>query len=153
MHLADVPAATEHLQTAVQVCHEAARGANPDANFTQLAKAALVVPCAAQGVLHAAQQHLGGGAGTSGASAWASAQMEAAPAFLGLLVAVVTLQPALLEKVTWRGFAILCCDAGCKPAARAGKASLAQPSAQRQQSALLPTCDTIFELACCCLRL
>lgn len=101
MHLADVPAATEHLQTAVQLCHEAARGANPDANFIQLAKAALVVPCAAQGVLHAAQQHLAGRAGTSGAIAWASAQMEAAPAFLGLLVAVVTLQPVLLEKVIW----------------------------------------------------
>ena len=117
MHLADVPAATEHLQTAVQLCHEAARGANPGANLTQSAKAALVVPCAAQGVLHAAQQHLAGGAGTSGASAWASAQMEAAPAFLGLLVAVVTLQPALLEKVTGGAFAVPCCDAGCKPAA------------------------------------
>ena len=119
MHLADVPAAAKHLQTAVQLCHEAARGAIPDANFTQSAKAALVVPCAAQGMLHAAQQHLAGGAGTSGASAWASAQLEAAPAFLGLLVAVVTLQPALLEKVTWGGFAISCCDAGCRPAAHA----------------------------------
>ena len=106
-----------------------------------MAKAALVVPCAAQGVLHAAQQHLGGGAGTSGASAWASAQMEAAPAFLGLLVAVVTLQPALLEKVTWRGFAILCCDAGCKPAARAvGRLLLHSPL---HSASSLPSCQLV----------
>ena len=139
MHLTDVPAATEHLQTAVQLCQEAARGANPDANFTQSAKAALVVPCAAQGVLHAAQQHLAGGAGTSGASAWGSAQMEAAPAFLGLLVAVVTLQPALLEKVTWAGFATPCCDAGCQPAAHAvGRLFLRSPL---HSTSSLPSCQ------------